>query len=473
VASELGLIGLAVMGQNLVLNLAGRGFRVAVYNRTLETGRRFLKERTPGLPIVLGQTLEDFVRRLAKPRTVMLMVKAGAAVDEMIARLIPLVSPGDLILDCGNSYFQDTERRAKELAARNLQFMGVGVSGGEEGALRGPSIMPGGPAEAYARVRRIFEAIAARTEDGPCVTHVGPGGAGHYVKMVHNGLEYGDMQLIAESYQILEQAGGLPAPALAQAFADYNRGELASYLMEITARIFQECDPDTGKPMVEVILDRAGQKGTGRWTSENALQLGEPTPTITAAVEARNLSAKKELRVQAENAIKTSRLKSPWAVPPENLVPAVGDALYAARLALYAQGMALLQAASKEYGYDLRLPELARIWKGGCIIRSELLDVIRAAFQEQPDLPNLLLHPNVVSALAQRYEAWISVCQTAIAFAIPGPALLSALAYFEGLRRGRLPANLIQAQRDLFGAHTFERVDREGVFHHHWDKKGN
>jgi len=470
-ASELGLIGLAVMGQNLVLNLAGHGFKVAVHNRTLETGQRFLKERAAGLPVVLGQTLEDFVSLLAKPRTVLLMVKAGAPVDEMIAKLIPLLAPGDLILDCGNSHFSDTERRAKELADRGLQFMGVGVSGGEEGALLGPSIMPGGPAAAYARARPLFEAIAARTGDGPCVTLVGPRGAGHYVKMVHNGLEYGDMQLIAESYQILEQAGGLDAPALARAFAEFNRGELASYLMEITARIFQERDPDTGRPLLEVIRDRAGQKGTGRWVSANALELGEPTPTITAAVEARSLSAKKELRVKAEKAIGMPQSKSASAIPAEKLVREVGDALYAARLSLYAQGMALLRAASKEYGYDLRLPELARIWKGGCIIRSALLDVIRAAFQEQPELPNLFLHPKAGQAIVQRYEAWVRVCQTALASALPCPALFSALSYFEGLRRGRLPANLIQAQRDLFGSHTFERVDREGVFHHRWDKK--
>ena len=467
-ASDVGLIGLAVMGQNLVLNLAGHGFRVAVYNRTAETARRFMQERARGLPIARGETLRDLVALLQPPRTVMLMVKAGAAVDEMIAQLVPLLSPGDLIADCGNSYFGDTERRAKELTAKGLEFMGVGVSGGEEGALRGPSIMPGGSAQAYGRVRPIFEAIAARTAEGPCVTHIGPRGAGHFVKMVHNGLEYGDMQLIAETYSILERVGRLDAPALARAFAEYNRAELASYLIEITARIFQEEDPDTGQPIVDVILDAAGQKGTGRWTSEVALQLGEPTPTVTAAVEARNLSAKKELRLAAEKSLRAKKPKDLPALPAKNLIRRTGHALYAAKLSLYAQGMALLAAGSREYHYELNLPELARIWKGGCIIRAQLLDVIRAAFAASDELPNLLLAPEVAQAILSRYEDWSKVCQLAVAYAIPCPALSSALAYFEALRSGRLPANLIQAQRDLFGAHTFERVDRKGSFHHQW-----
>jgi 6-phosphogluconate dehydrogenase len=456
------------MGQNLVLNLAGHGFKVAVSNRTIATGRQFLKERAQGLPIALCEKIPAFIALLKKPRTVMLMVQAGPAVDEMIAQLVPLLAPGDLIADCGNSYFGDTERRAKALAAKGIEFMGVGVSGGEEGALHGPSIMAGGSSGAYERVRPILEAIAARTADGPCVTHVGPRGAGHFVKMVHNGLEYGDMQLIAETYSILERVGKLDAPALARAFEEYNRGELASYLLEITARIFQEQDPDTGRPLVEVILDTAGQKGTGRWTSEVALQLAEPTPTITAAVEARNLSAKKELRLAAEKILWANKRKDLPVLPAKNLIRLTGHALYAAKLSLYAQGMALLAAASREYGYGLNLPELARIWKGGCIIRAELLDVIRAAFAESADLPNLLLDPKVADAILSRHQSWSKVCQLAVAYSIPCPALSSALAYFEALRSGRLPANLIQAQRDLFGAHTFERVDRKGSFHHRW-----
>jgi len=470
-ASEVGLIGLAVMGQNLVLNLAGRGFPVAVYNRTAETARRFLKERATGRPVRMGETLEEFAALLKKPRIVLLMVKAGPAVDEMIAQLIPLLAPGDLILDCGNSHFLETERRAKELAARGLEFMGVGVSGGEEGALHGPSIMAGGSARAYQRLRPIFETIAAKTEAGPCAARVGPRGAGHFVKMVHNGLEYGEMQLIAETYHVLQRLGRLKPPALARAFAGYNRGALNSFLIEITARILRERDPDTGQPLLDLILDRAGQKGTGRWTSQAALELGEPVPTITAAVEARNLSAQKDLRMAAEKIIRTSPPKKPAVPPGSNLVQAAGQALYAAKLSLFAQGMALLTAGSGEYGYDLDLPELARIWKGGCIIRGKILDVIRGAFSGRPDLPNLLLHPKVAEAVRRRYQSWTKVCGLAIAGAIPCPAFSSALAYLETLRQGRLPANLIQAQRDLFGAHTFERVDQEGVFHHQWEKK--
>jgi 6-phosphogluconate dehydrogenase len=459
------------MGRNLVLNMAGKGIKVAVHNRTVETAGKFMAERAGGLPIKHGKTLEDFVKLLEKPRTVMIMVKAGEAVDGMIEQLKPLLSPGDLIVDLGNSFFKDTERRAKELSEKDIEYMGVGVSGGEQGALEGPCIMPGGSEEACSRVKDIFEKIAAKTDDGPCVMHVGPRGAGHYVKMVHNGLEYGDMQLIAEVYDVLKRIGFMSAKDLAEAFDGYNRGELASYLVEITARILRERDPETKKPILEVILDRAGQKGTGAWTAQNALELGAPVPTITAAVEARSLSAQKELRVDAEKAIVTVKPKRPPKSPQSYMVRAAGAALYAARLSLYAQGAALLKAASEEYGYNLDIPGLARIWKGGCIIRSALLDVVRKAFTENPALPNLLMDPEVVEIIDECYDRWGNVPRIAVALGIPCPALYSSLAYFEGLRTSRLPANLIAAQRDLFGAHTFERVDKDGSFHHQWKKK--
>jgi len=459
------------MGQNLVLNMAGRGIPVAVHNRTVETARKFMRESAKGLPVELGETLAQFVALLAKPRTVMIMVKAGPAVDETIAGLLPLLDEGDLIIDLGNSHFQDTERRGKELTEKGIAYMGVGVSGGEEGALKGPSIMPGGTPEAYQRVRHVFEAIAARTGDGPCVTLAGPRGAGHYVKMVHNGLEYGDMQLIAEVYHILRRVGSLDNEALARAFDEFNQGELASYLVEISARIFREKDPDTQKPLLDLILDRAGQKGTGRWTSVNALELGEAVPTITAAVEARSLSAKKELRKDAEKIINVVKPAQIPITSTSYLVRAAGDALYSARLSLYAQGMALLSAASREYGYGLDLTELARIWKGGCIIRSAILDVIRRAYTEAPELPSLLLYHDIIETIDKKYDRWGNLIRIAIAFGVPCPALMSALAYFEAIRTARLPANLISAQRDLFGAHTFERIDRPGSFHHRWDKK--
>jgi 6-phosphogluconate dehydrogenase len=465
------MIGLAVMGQNLVLNMAGKGVKVAVHNRTVETAKKFMAERAKGLPVEHGEALEDFVALLDKPRVVMIMVKAGEAVDDMIGKVAPLLSSGDLVIDLGNSHFKDTERRAGELSEKGIEYMGAGVSGGEEGALEGPSIMPGGSKQAYSRVKDIFEKIAAKTDDGPCVAHIGPGAAGHYVKMVHNGLEYGDMQLIAETYDVLRRIGFLSAKDMAGAFRDYNRGELKSYLMEITARILEEKDPETNKPLLEVVLDRAGQKGTGAWAAQNALELGMPVPTITAAVEARNLSAQKELRVEADRAIVTVKPKRPPRTPQEYTIRAAGRALYAGRLSLYAQGMALLKAASEEYGYDLDIPEIARIWKGGCIIRSALLDVIIKAFTDHPGLPNLLMDPDVVEAIDERYDNWGNVSRIATALGVPCPALYSSLAYFEGLRTSRLPANLIAAQRDLFGAHTFERVDREGSFHHQWKKK--
>jgi len=462
---ELGLIGLAVMGQNLVLNVAGHGFPAAVFNRTTETARKFMRERVGALPVETGESLKDFVALLKRPRSILIMVKAGKPVDEMIEQLLPLVSAGDLIADCGNSFFQDTERRGRELSGRGIIYMGIGVSGGEEGALKGPSIMPGGPAEGYERLRSVLEAVAAKTGDGPCVTHVGPGGAGHYVKMVHNGVEYGDMQLIAESYDLLKRLGGLDNDELAEVFAEYNKGVLNSYLIEITSTVLRAKDPKTGKNMVDVILDSAGQKGTGQWTSRSALELSEPAPTICAAVDARNISARKDLRLIAEKIFPPPRKLKPFK---GNLVAAVESALYASRLSLYAQGMSLLQRASAEYHYSLKLPELARIWKGGCIIRSALLDLIKESYSQDPSLASLLLAPKVAAALKEREPEWRRVALSAVENSVPAAGFSSALEYFDAFRAGRLPANLVQAQRDYFGAHTFERIDQPGSFHQLW-----
>ena len=461
----IGLVGLAVMGQNLVRNIANHGFKVAVYNRTTATAQKFMEEHGKGMPIEMGVTLKDFVGLLKRPRNILIMVKAGKPVDAIIEQLLPLLEPGDLIADCGNSFYKDTERREKELSARGFVYLGVGVSGGEEGALKGPSIMPGGSKEGYERVRKIFEAIAAKVAEGPCVTYIGPGGAGHYVKMVHNGLEYGDMQLISETYDLLKTLGGFGAGELSSIFGNYNKGALNSYLIEITEIVLKEKDPDTGKHMVDIILDTAHQKGTGSWTSSDAFNMGEPIPTITQAVEARSLSAKKDERVAAEKiygaAPKPARFQG-------DLVIAAGNALYAAKLSLYGQGMSLLRKASIENHYDLKLPELARIWKGGCIIRAALLDVIRKAFSQTPDLANLLIAPEVAKAAKEREDDWRKIIQAAISASIPVPAFCSALAYYDSYKRSRLPANLIQAQRDYFGAHTFERIDKPGEFHHFW-----
>jgi 6-phosphogluconate dehydrogenase len=469
--SEVGLIGLAVMGQNLALNMAGHGYPVAVYNRTVETGQRFVKKRAGGLPIEHGELIEDFVNLVKKPRTIIIMVKAGDPVDETIGTVAPLLEPGDLVMDFGNSHFRDTERRARELEEKGIEFMGVGVSGGEDGALKGPSIMPGGNPESYERVKPMLEAIAARTEDGPCVTYIGNGGAGHFVKMLHNGLEYGDMQLLAEAYDILRKAGSLDSVNLARAFEGYNKGPLASFLVEAAAGIFHEKDQDTGKLLLDIILDKAGQKGTGMWAAKEALELGIPTPTITAAVEARQLSAMKEERVEAERAIYRKRPTRGRDSLAGYLVNSVGDALYASKLALYAQGMALLSAGSRAYDYGLNIPEIARIWKGGCIIRSAMLDLVKKAYTDTPDLANLLLAPDASEAVLDRYDRWGNIVRIAIAYGIPVPAMASALMYFEAYRTARLPANLIQAMRDYFGAHTFQRTDREGSFHHEWKKK--
>ncbi len=463
---DIGLIGLAVMGQNLVLNMERNGFAVAVYNRTTAKAERFVAEH-PGKRLYLARTLEELVEALQRPRKVMLMVQAGRAVDAVIGQLKPLLEPGDVIIDGGNSHFRDTERRSQELAAQGIRFLGVGVSGGEEGALWGPSIMPGGDREAYALVEPIFTAIAAKAQDGtPCVTYIGPGGAGHYVKMVHNGIEYGNMQLIAEAYDILRSALGMTPADLAPIFAEWNRAELASFLVEITADILTRIDEETGQPLVDVILDRAGQKGTGKWTSQDAFDLGVPTPTINAAVEARILSSLKDERVAAAREL--PQPTQTYTGDRETLVRSVRSALFASEICSYAQGMALLRAASQEYEYHLNLGEIAAIWRAGCIIRAGFLDDIRAAYRRDPELPNLLLDPKFKADVVAREADWRQTVETAVHLAIPVPGMSASLAYFDAYRRAWLPANLIQAQRDYFGAHTYERVDKSGIFHTDW-----
>jgi len=467
--AQIGLIGLAVMGQNLVLNLERNGFTVAVYNRTTATMEEFVAEH-PAKKLIPGKKLEEFVASLERPRRILIMVKAGPPVDAVIDGLLPLLEPGDLIMDGGNSYYRDTERRSQELAAKGFNFMGVGVSGGEEGALWGPSIMPGGSQETWHTVQKMLEAIAAKApEDGkPCVVYLGPRGAGHYVKMVHNGIEYGDMQLIAEAYDILQGALGLKAAELADIFDEWNQGELDSFLIEITAKIFRRIDDTTGQPLVDMVLDKAAQKGTGKWTSQDALDLGAPIPTINSAVVGRIISSLKDERLAASKVL-LAHAQEKYSGEKRALIDAVGQALYASKISAYAQGMAMLGLASREYNYELKLGEVAAIWRAGCIIRARFLNRITEAFVRQPDLPNLLLDEQLGQAVVERLPAWRHVVQTAVGMGIPAPAFSESLAYYDSYRTARLPANLIQAQRDFFGAHTYERVDKPGIFHSSWE----
>lgn len=466
--NQFGLIGLAVMGQNLVLNAADHGFSVSVYNRTSSKTDEFMAGEAGDKAITPTYSLEEFVESLEKPRIMQIMVKAGGPVDAVIEQLKPLLDEGDIIIDGGNSFFPDTERRAKDLEAANLRFIGMGVSGGEEGARLGPSMMPGGTEEAYGFIEPLVTAISAKApaDGAPCVTYIGPGGAGHYVKMVHNGIEYGDMQLIAESYALLKAALDPSPEEFHQIFSEWNDGELSSFLIEITADIFTKFDEETGQALVDVILDKAGQKGTGKWTSQNALDIGSAIPTITAAVDGRIISSIKDERVAASKIL--SGPDARYGGDRQQLINAVRSALYASKICSYAQGMALLKTASEEYGYNLDLGEIARIWRAGCIIRAELLDDITNAYRRNDTLPNLLVDDQFKQAVESRQADWRFAVKTAIDLGTPVPAMSASLAYFDAYRSARVSANLIQAQRDYFGAHTFERVDKDGSFHFNW-----
>ena len=462
--AEIGLVGLAVMGQNLALNLADHGFRVVVYNRTTERMREFLAERGEAAGIQGAEGLTDLVEALERPRKILLMVKAGQAVDSVIGQLLPLLEPGDILIDGGNSNYRDTERRVAELGKRGIRFVGCGISGGEEGARHGPAIMPGGDENAWPEIRPILQEIAAKVEGVPCCHWMGRGGAGHYVKMVHNGIEYGDMQLIAEAWHLQREGMGLSVAETAEVFARWNRGPLESYLVEITAHILAFRDED-GEPLVEKILDSAGQKGTGKWTGISALEMGVPVSLIVEAVFARCLSAMKPQRQKAE------RLYGlPWNDYSGDRTAALADleqALYAAKLVSYAQGFMLLREASLEHDWNLEYGDIALVWRGGCIIRSRFLNAIKAAYDRNPELENLLLDDFFVMALREAEPHWRGICEMGVILGIPLPAMTSALAFFDGYRRGRLPANLIQAQRDYFGAHTYQRIDRDQSEHFH------
>jgi len=466
--AAVGVIGLGVMGENLALNLADHGYRVAVWNRTQARTTALLERAGPRLQGTT--TLQAFTAALARPRRIVLMLQAGAAIDELLAQLAPLLTADDVIVDGGNSFFGDTQRRQAGLRARGVHLVGMGVSGGAHGARFGPSLMPGGAPAAYARLRPVLEAIAARTPYGPCVAHVGPDGAGHFVKMVHNGIEYGVMQLIAETYDVLRRGLGLPAARISEVFAEWNRGPMESYLLDVASRVLSARDAQTGHPLVERILDQAEQKGTGKWTAQVALDLGVPVPTIAAALDARLLSGRKDERVRASAALAGT---APARVAGDAglFTGAVRDALCATTICCYAQGMSLLRAASLAYGWPLDRREVARIWTGGCIIRARLLDAIMQAFARAPELDNLLLDPELGQRLLAAESAWRGAVQLATAHAIPAPALSASLAYFDAYRSAQLPQNLTQAQRDYFGAHTYRRIDAPGTaVHTDWDR---
>ena len=477
--NDFGLIGLAVMGQNLVLNVASRGFNVSVYNRTAETMKEFLGGPAKDTSIEGFEELKDFVSSLSRPRKIMLLVKSTAAndindrdaVDKVIEQLVPLLEEGDLVIDGGNSYYIHSERRSKELLAQGLLFIGTGVSGGEEGALKGPAIMPGGPSESWEIIRPIFESIAAKVGDEPCVTLLGPGGAGHYVKMVHNGIEYGDMQLICEAYNIFKYVGFSPEE-LAEVFTDWNDGDLESYLIQITSKIFEQKDHESDQAIVDMILDRAGQKGTGRWTVMSAAENGVVISTINAAVEARILSSMKYQRVSASSQLSGPDLEALKDNLPskEELVKKVKDALHASKIISYAQGLDLLKKVGENHSWNLNLGEIAKIWRGGCIIRAKFLNRITEAYDRNPNLENLMLDGYFNDILEKSQSNWREIVVMAINLGIPAPAFSASLGYYDSYRSERLPANLLQAQRDFFGAHTYERVDkpRGEYFHTDW-----
>ncbi len=463
---QFGVIGMAVMGKNLAMNIESRGYTVSVYNRSREKTDDILAE-TKGRNFKGTYSIEEFVESLESPRKIMLMVKAGAPTDATIEELIPYLNKGDILIDGGNTLFTDTQRRNKKLSDLGIHFIGTGVSGGEEGALKGPSIMPGGQKEAYDLVAPIFKDISAKVNGDPCTTYIGPDGAGHYVKMVHNGIEYGDMQLISEAYFILKHVLGLNAEEFHEVFAEWNKGELDSYLIEITADIFTKMDDETGEPLVDMILDKAGQKGTGKWTSQSALDLGIPLPIITESVFARFISAMKEERVVASKILKGPE-NNPFTGDKSAFIEAVRKALYLSKICSYAQGFAQMRAASEEYNWDLQYGEIAMIFRGGCIIRAQFLQKIKEAYDRDPALKNLLLDPYFKDISLTYQEALRETIVYAVQAGIPVPCFSAALSYFDSYRTETLPANLLQAQRDYFGAHTYERKDREGIFHTKW-----
>jgi 6-phosphogluconate dehydrogenase len=466
---DIGLIGLAVMGENLVLNMESRGFHVAVFNRTVKVVEEFEAGRGKGKNFVFAKSLQEFVAALKRPRKAQIMVKAGAPVDAVIEQLVPLLEPGDIIIDGGNSLWTDTQRREKALKEKGIHFFGVGVSGGEEGALKGPSIMPGGSKEGWKALAPIYQKIAAVAEGEPCCRHMGPDGAGHYVKMAHNGIEYGDMQLICEAYAILKAALSPSADEFASIFSEWNKGELDSFLIEITSKIFTKKDPETGKPVVDLVLDKAGQKGTGKWTVGHAVEMGVPLSVIGGAVEARILSSLKEERVAASKVLKAPFTKA-YASDRTKLIEAVRDALYASKIISYAQGMVQLGRASELYKWNLNFGDIASIWRGGCIIRARFLNRITDAYRKNPALKNLVLDPFFADILNRTQANWRIGVQTAIEYGVAVPAFSAALSYFDSYRSASLPANLLQAQRDYFGAHTYERIDKPSgeFFHFDW-----
>jgi len=465
---DIGMVGLGAMGRNLLLNLADHGYAVAGYDREADRVKAIL-HHSPGRVIRAVENLQECMMLLKVPRVIVILVPAGPPVDAVIRELLPFCQPGDILMDCGNSHFTDTNLRQKALAKKGIHFLGVGISGGELGARQGPSIMPGGPREAYIWVKSIFEAIAADVDGEPCVTYLGPGSAGHFVKMVHNGIEYAMMELIAEAYDLMKRGLGLTDDELSDVFEKWDGQTFHAYLLEITARIFRHVDEKTGKRLIDEILDEARQKGTGKWTSQAAMDLQVPVPVIDAAVAMRDLSAFKEEREAASRILAESSVE--FKGPRHRILEQLEGALYAATLIAYAQGMVLLQAASSAYGYNLNLSEVARIWRGGSIIRSALLEDIRTSLKSRPDVPNLLVEPQLYREAATRRDDLQAVVCTAASLGVPVPAMMAALAYFDGYRSAWLPANLIQAQRDYFGAHTYERVDAKGVFHTRWEEK--
>ncbi len=461
-----GLVGLGVMGANLARNIESRGHEVCVYNRTTETMRQFLRDHGEDHRFRGAETLEELAAALPSPRAIILMVNAGPPVDAVIDSLLPFLSPGDILVDGGNSNYQDTEIRCARLSEKGIEYLGMGVSGGEEGALRGPSLMPGGSRQAYDHLEPVLRSIAAEADTGPCVAYVGPGGAGHFIKMVHNGIEYADMQIIAEAYDMLRRGYGLEPRRLAEVFSEWNSGELESYLIEITADILRtEDDQGQGGLLLDYILDEAGQKGTGRWTTKASMDFAVPTPTITAAVDARALSSPRELRTHAS---KLLPYRDEIDFGSHEITNQVREALYASKICSYAQGFALIAKASREMDWGVDLAETARIWKSGCIIRARFLDDVAAAYRTEPKTPNLALTDRFVGEIASRIDSWTEVVVAAMRAGIPVPAMAASLTYLNSLRTRRLPANLIQAQRDYFGAHTYKRVDREGDFHSQW-----